>query len=230
MTQATYRAVGNVVDHTPGSALTAGDVVILGDRVGIAKSDIAASALGALAVCGLFSIVKVTGAISQWARVFWDADGDPDGGTAGTGALSTDPSVGPFAGIAVAAAASGDDTVDVLLNSDRPTDPLPTVITDPGDAGAIPVNEGSGVVNLVTAGAETRTLAAPLFEGQTLQLNFQTDGGNCVVTASAGVNQTGNNTLTIADAGDHMLLQAGRSGASLVWRVVANDGVALTTV
>ena len=33
-------------------------------------------------------------------------------------------------------------------------------ITDPGDAGAIPVT-GSGQVALVSAGAETRTLAAP---------------------------------------------------------------------
>lgn len=115
----------------------------------------------------------------------------------------------------------------LLLNTALP----PKLIKDPGDAGAIPVppNE-SAVCNLVTGGAETRTLAAPKVEGQTLQLNFKTDGGDCVITASAGVNQTGNNTLTFADAGDHLLLQAGRSGANLRWRIVANDGIALTTV
>lgn len=105
----------------------------------------------------------------------------------------------------------------------------PSEVGDPGNGGAIPV-DAPGFVNLVTAGAETRTLAAPSFQGQVLQLDFQTDGGDCVVTASAAVNQTGNNTLTFADAGDQLLLIAGRSGANLRWRVVANDGVALSTV
>jgi hypothetical protein len=112
-----------------------------------------------------------------------------------------------------------------LLNQALP----PKIIKDPGNAKAIPV-QVSGIVNLVTAGAETRTLASPKREGQTLQLNMKTDGGDCVITCATGVNQTGNNTLTFADAGDHLLLQAGRSGANLRWRVVANDGVALATV
>ena len=113
-----------------------------------------------------------------------------------------------------------------LLNTAIPS----AIVKDPGDAGAIPVPSGNGYCNLVTGGAETRTLAAPKVEGQLLQFNFKTDGGDCVITASAGINQTGNNTLTFADAGDHLLLQGARSGSSLVWRVVANDGVALTTV
>lgn len=102
-------------------------------------------------------------------------------------------------------------------------------ITDPGNAGAIPVT-ASGFVNLVSGGAETRTLAVPTFEGQLLQLNFKTDAGDCVVTTATAANQTGNNTLTFADAGDHMILQGAILGANLVWRIVANDGIALTTV
>lgn len=102
-------------------------------------------------------------------------------------------------------------------------------ITDPGDSGAIPVTK-SGFCNLVTGGAETRTLAGPNFASQILILNFQTDGGDCVVTATPAINQTGNNTLTFADAGDQIVLMAGRSGSSLVWRVQSNDGVGLTTV
>lgn len=105
----------------------------------------------------------------------------------------------------------------------------PVAIPDPGDAGAISVQK-SGYVNLVTTGAETRTLAAPLFVGQLIQLNFITDGGDCVVTVATTVNQTANNTVTFADAGDHQLLQAGQTGTNLRWREVANDGAALTTV
>lgn len=104
----------------------------------------------------------------------------------------------------------------------------PAPVADPGNGGAIPVSE-PGVCNLVTAAAETRTLAAPSFEGQELQINFKTDGGDCVITCATAVNQTGNNTLTLADAGDFLLLRGGRSGANLRWRVVANDGVALST-
>lgn len=105
----------------------------------------------------------------------------------------------------------------------------PKLIADPGDGNAIPVLE-SGYVNLVSAGAETRTLAAPLFVGQELILNFITDGGDCVVTCATTVNQTGINTLTFADAGDQIVLMAGQSGSDLRWRVQSNDGVGLTTV
>lgn len=102
-------------------------------------------------------------------------------------------------------------------------------IPDPGNGGAVNVT-ASGYVSLVTGGAETRTIAAPSFQGQELQLDFQTDGGDCVITVATTVNQTANNTLTFADAGDQIILRAGRSGSNLRWRVVANDGVALTTV
>lgn len=105
----------------------------------------------------------------------------------------------------------------------------PLLVRDPGDGGAIPVQDQNIVINLVTGGAETRTLAAPKVEGQRLQLNFKTDGGDCVLTCATGVNQTGNDTLTFADAGDIIELVAGRSGDNLRWRVALNDGVALST-
>ena len=102
-------------------------------------------------------------------------------------------------------------------------------ITDPGDAAAIPVTQ-SGTVAIVTAGAETRTLAAPTYVGQELVLYMKTDGGDCVVAIATAVNQTGNNRATFNDAGDVLVLRAIESGANLRWRVVANDGVTLSTV
>jgi hypothetical protein len=102
-------------------------------------------------------------------------------------------------------------------------------ITDPGDAGAIAVTR-TGTCPLVTAGAETRTLADPTFVGQVINLCFKTDGGDAVVTSANGVNQTGNNTLTFADAGDVISLVAIEVGANYRWRVAHNDGVGLTTV
>lgn len=41
-----------MMDHTPGSAVTAGDVVAYGNGVAIAHTDIEASRLGALAIDG----------------------------------------------------------------------------------------------------------------------------------------------------------------------------------
>ena len=66
---------GNTIDYTPGADVTAGDVVVQEDLIGIAKLDIAADSLGALAVTGVFDLPKATGggeAIAAGAEVFWD--------------------------------------------------------------------------------------------------------------------------------------------------------------
>jgi hypothetical protein len=99
-------------------------------------------------------------------------------------------------------------------------------VADPGNGLAIPVVE-SGFVPLVTGGAETRTIAAPSFVGQELELFLKTDGGDCVITVATGVNQTGNTTITFNDAGDVVVLRAIQSGANLRWRVLLNDTCAL---
>lgn len=70
---------GNSIDYIPGADVSAGDVVVQGDLIGIAKLDIAANARGALAVSGVFDVSKTTGvgeAIAIGAKVYWDvADG-----------------------------------------------------------------------------------------------------------------------------------------------------------
>lgn len=104
------------------------------------------------------------------------------------------------------------------------------VIADPGDGGAIPVTK-SGTVAITTTGVDdTRTLAIPTFAGQQLDISLDVDAGDAVITVAAAVNQTGNNTLTGADAGDHIRLVGVQVGGALVWRVAANDGWALSTV
>lgn len=103
-------------------------------------------------------------------------------------------------------------------------------VDDPGDAGLINAAHNS-IVEIVTAGAETRTLKDPLFSGTILTLTMKTDGGNCVVTAETAINQLGNNTLTFADANDQITLVSIPNGASAYkWSIIATDGVALSTV
>lgn len=231
MAQATYRHGGEAIDYTPGSAVAAGAVVVQGSLPGFARSPIAANELGSLGVVGVYRVAKSNGAITAGAAVYWDADGDPEGGTAGTGAATTTATGNTFLGFAVAAAAETGTTVDVLCNGSQVSlqSVLANAITDPGNAGAIPVTQ-SGHVAIVTAGAETRTIAAPTFTGQELLLFMKTDGGDAVITVATGINQTGNNTITMNDAGDVIRLVAVEVGANLRWRVVFNDGCTLATV
>jgi len=75
MATATFVHDGNSVDYTPGSAVAAGDVVVQEDLIGIARTPIAANALGSLAVAGVFDVPKATGggsAIAAGATVYWD--------------------------------------------------------------------------------------------------------------------------------------------------------------
>ena len=106
---------------------------------------------------------------------------------------------------------------------------LTAEVTDPGASGAIPVTNG-GSCQIVTAAAETRTLAIPTNVGQVLSLCMKTDGGNCTVTVASAINQTGNNTIQLNDAGDTIILVGVQVGANKAWRVVVNDGCTLSTV
>lgn len=104
----------------------------------------------------------------------------------------------------------------------------PDHLGDPGNGGNI-LTPSSGYINLITGGAETRAMDIPQFAGQIIDLFFETDGGNCVITADSAINQTGNTIMTFADAGDHIRLVGGRAGGgAFEWRVIANDGVALS--
>lgn len=75
MPKATFIHDGGAIDHTPTGALAAGDVVVQGDLVGIARTPIVANALGSLAVTGVFDLPKATApgsAIGAGLKVYWD--------------------------------------------------------------------------------------------------------------------------------------------------------------
>ncbi len=232
--QARFIQDGEAIDYTPNADVPAGKVVVVGARVGVSKVPIPANTLGALATEGLFDAVKVNGVINDGAAVYWDEDGNPQGGTAGTGAATTVSGGNTFMGFAVGAALETAETVrldliGVASVTNTIHNALTAVIEDPGDGEAIPVAD-TGHVDIVTAKAETRTLAAPDSIGELLLVSMKTDGGNCVITCATGLNQTGNNTVTMNDAGDSILLVGIALGANKVWRVVYNDGCTLSTV
>jgi predicted RecA/RadA family phage recombinase len=110
MPKAVFVQEGSEIDHTPSSAVASGDVVVLGDLIGVAKQPIEASKLGALAVGGVFDVAKdddgTTGTVFLKDQpVYWDTD-----------AQQASPTAGVLMGVALAAAAKTDATVRVRLS------------------------------------------------------------------------------------------------------------------
>ena len=109
--QAQFIHDGNSIDHTPSVDVAAGDVVVQGDLIGIAKLDIVAGTLGALAVTGVFDVSKATGAdtaIPAGLKVYWDA-------VSSVATTDDDSGNNKYLGKAVAAAGTDDATVRVRL-------------------------------------------------------------------------------------------------------------------
>ena len=72
---ATFIHEGNSIDYSPAADVVAGQVVVQGELIGVAKIDIKANALGALAVTGVFDFPKAVGAstaIAEGLDVYWD--------------------------------------------------------------------------------------------------------------------------------------------------------------
>ena len=103
---------GDAVDYTPDADVASGDVVVQGELVGVAKLDIKANALGALAVSGVFDFPKDTGsatAISAGAKVYWDAVSE-------VATTDADSGSNKLIGKVIAAAGDDDETVRVRMS------------------------------------------------------------------------------------------------------------------
>jgi predicted RecA/RadA family phage recombinase len=84
----------------------------------VALGDIADDESGELAVAEVFEVRKAAGeALTQGSKLYWDADGNPQGGTAGTGCLTATATDNTYAGVAFAAAGATAETVAIKLNA-----------------------------------------------------------------------------------------------------------------
>ncbi len=115
-----YQA-GNYVPYTPGSDVYPGDVVLIGTVPAVIASAIASGVLGNAAITGIYAVPKTTDTWSAGDAVYWDVDGDPVGGTAGTGAADSSAATGNLMGMASVAALTGDTHVYVLLTAAKRT-------------------------------------------------------------------------------------------------------------
>lgn len=105
---------GDVIDYVNGSsARTSGQVVRIGNILGVCLVAIAANATGAVAIRGVFTVPKVSGAvIAQGESLVWDASAaafDDNAATPATGDVSG------ASAVAFAAGASGATTLQVMF-------------------------------------------------------------------------------------------------------------------
>lgn len=108
---------------------------------------------------------------------------------------------------------------------------LPVLLADPGNAGAIPVTEVDAICLLTTAApGETRTLAAPAWLGQKLQIGHDVlaGGGTVATTVATAIDQTGGTQIDMNAAGDVIKLEATRIAGVLAWRIAFNESCAIT--
>jgi len=110
-----YVQEGDVINYSnSGSAISSGDVVAMGNILGVALVDIAATTgSGAVGIRGVFTVPKVSAAvIAQGESLTWDVSAgafDDNAATPATG----DITVG--AAVAAESAGNGVTTIDVLF-------------------------------------------------------------------------------------------------------------------
>jgi len=165
---------------------------------------------------GTLRRMTASGAITQGALVY----------RAASGKISA-TAVGRPLGYA-AQAFSGNGSVGNVYCFGTPEPADPHKIADPGTAAAIPVTK-SGVCSITTgASGETNTMAAPTFDGQTITLALDVDGGgDRVVTVASAFNSSGNTVITLNDAGDFIHFVSTRQAGVLRWAMILNSGCTL---
>lgn len=104
------------------------------------------------------------------------------------------------------------------------------LVPDPGNGGTLGMDRDRQQYAIATGGAETRTLPDPHRPGLLLSISMIEDGGDCVIASDSPINATGNNRITLDDVNDTILLISIRTAAGHLWRVMGNDGCALSTV
>lgn len=110
-----YIQPGEVIDWTngTGSAVSAGDVVAIGQILGVALTDIASTATGSVQIRGVFEVPKVSAAvIAAGESLVWDVSAgtfDDNLATPATGDISG------AAAVAVEAAGNGVTAFNVLF-------------------------------------------------------------------------------------------------------------------
>ncbi|MCK9571515.1 DUF2190 family protein, partial [Candidatus Pacearchaeota archaeon] len=197
---------GDSIDYTPSVAVSAGDVVVQGSFVGIAKTDIAASTLGALSVSGIFDVDQNAEIITAGSAVYWDADGTSVAGTATEGAATATASGNTFMGFAQSLTAATDAKVRVALRSAETvagvvatatsitgtasTLPIAGLAVASGSGGAVSLAGGAGTAANANGGAVTVVGGAKNGSGTAGAVNIGTSNSSGVTLGATAIPTT----------------------------------------
>ncbi len=229
---------GVKVYNNSGSSIATNDIVYASGRRGLHMEVTAADSDAQVSALGSMFVARHQIPNGEYGHVLpWKVEADVDtsaasvagqavylSGTAG-GWSTTPPTTGTKLRVGTVLEVSA-STGAVLI---APALCWPTAggysqeIDDVAAGGSFSVNS-SGVVHVTTTGSEGRTVPVPQFLGQKLMIVFDVDGGDLTVTVTGGMNQSGHTSAVMADAGDHIVLEAGQVGGALRWRLTSNDG------
>ncbi|MBW7896527.1 MAG: DUF2190 family protein [Opitutaceae bacterium] len=114
---ANYVQPGDVIDHVAAANITSGQVVKIGQILGVALGDIASGATGSVAVRGVFTVPKVSGAvIAAGESLTWDVSANSGAGAFDDNAAT--PATGDVTGppaVALEAAGNGVTSLRVMF-------------------------------------------------------------------------------------------------------------------
>lgn len=194
-TPALLHSEGETIDYTPVSAVAAGEVVLFGTRPLIAPVAIAAGVKGVLAASGIWKVPKTSATFSAGDALYWDVDGNPYGGTAGSGAISPTYTHGYLIGMAVVDGGATDTYAYVRLTAVVLTATIAGSMTADditGSDSALAIT-GLAAVNATDAGGAVSIVGG--IGGATSGA-----GGAITITSGAGTNNAASGAVSI-DAG-----------------------------
>jgi len=226
---------GDAIDHTPTSAVVAGDVVVVGSIPFVATQAIAANVVGSIASEGVFDVPKTADVFTAGDAVYWNASETDVGSNTG----AADNSTGNIMGVCVLNAANTATHVRTKLTAAKRTTTIGGAVTasditgedsslavtglagNAGAGGAIAGAGGAGDGNAAggavswTGGEGAGTGdggAASLVGGQSGE-GASANGGAVVLTGGTAVNATTGAGGAIAITGGAGPLLANAGGA-----------------
>ena len=111
-----YLQAGTNLSVTVAAAVKSGDLVVKGQIVGVAMKDAAATEQVTVVTEGVFRLPKITAlVIVQGDALYWDANGDPADGVAGSGAVNKTAGGNTKIGYATSAALAAAPLIQVRL-------------------------------------------------------------------------------------------------------------------
>ena len=232
-----YLQEGRIINHTPAAAIYAGNIFQVDSVAAFTPRDVAASAVGAVAVGGVLRAPYdglVAGNVGD--NVWWDTNGTPYGGAADGSATLNGASGNFWLGILTAPVAAAATECDVALNVENPN--LPgwqnkthnSVAVDTAWAAAT----HNGEVVHVTVTAKTVTLPTGVAGMEAIIQNDLADAGSDIAVAldgaetaegalTMGAGHTATNTIATSIRGDYLHMRC-ETAASL-WVVLGIRGI-----